>query len=74
MFPVEPDNWEIVGLFSALRTQWRVAPMGGYLGLDYTAVAAVFNILRVADRETVFSHLQEMESAALQVFSTRSKA
>lgn len=51
-----------------VQTQWRVSHSGAY-GLDYTAVAHVFDILGITDREDMLDDLQVMEFAILRVMS-----
>jgi hypothetical protein len=72
-FLVFEENWDTVGLFCRLSTQWRVGGMGGFLGLDYAAVDALFRLLRVRDRAGEFTRIQVMERAALDVLNDRSK-
>lgn len=45
--------------------------MGGFIGLDYTAVEATFRLLEVEDKPGMFACVQIMERAALDVFRTR---
>ena len=52
-----------------MATQWRVAVgMGGavYLGLDYSAVCALMQLLDLPKPAELFADLQAMESAALR--------
>ncbi len=72
-FPVDEENWESVGLFLKLSTQWRVAGMGGFTGLDYAAVDAVFKIYRVKNRVDRLDDLRIMEMAALPVLNEKAK-
>ncbi|OAI11795.1 hypothetical protein A1507_19875 [Methylomonas koyamae] len=55
-------------LFVSLGTQWRIGGMGDVIGLDYTAVDAVFRIRRIKNRASLFDGLQVMEEAALAAF------
>lgn len=51
-----------------LRTQWRIAPDGQAIGLDYAGVSAyLVHILRVKapERAALFAGLQAMELATL---------
>jgi 3-keto-L-gulonate-6-phosphate decarboxylase len=68
---VWPENWRAFELFVGCRTQWRVGPAGGVLGLDYQGVAAVFRMKRVKDQEAMLADLQVMEAAALEVFNRK---
>ncbi|WP_082877826.1 DUF1799 domain-containing protein [Methylomonas koyamae] len=67
-FVVDPENWDTVMLFVSLGTQWRIGGMGDVIGLDYTAVDAVFRIRRIKNRASLFDGLQVMEEAALAAF------
>lgn len=61
--------------FLTLGTQWRVVPLVGMsiavllrLGLDYSAVPLVMDMLDITDRAEVFADIQVMEHAALNAF------
>lgn len=66
-FRVWRSNWDAALCFLACATQWRLAPMGGVLGLDYCGVEVVMRQRKVADSSLMFGRLQAMESAALGV-------
>lgn len=55
-------------MFVAMSTQWRMAPMGGMIGLDYGAIPPVLTLLAVPRRAwaDVFADLRVMEAEALQ--------
>jgi hypothetical protein len=38
---VWPENFPALQIFRRVMSQWRVAGMGGYVGLDYTALYPV---------------------------------
>jgi hypothetical protein len=74
-FGVHADNWTLLGVFLALQTQWRVAVgMTGvyYLGIDYSAVPAVFALLGIPKpkQAEAFSAIRLMEAAALPIRNT----
>lgn len=72
-FEIWSENWDSLRAFLAVETQWRVVTAGPvliWLGLDYTAVDVVLR--RRNAPEHVFEDLQEMEAAALAVFSESS--
>lgn len=74
VYEVWSDNAETVETFLALQTQWRVGPMGGYLGLDYPGVRAALDMRGVrkpVDRRRIFDDLQTMERAALAVLNAK---
>lgn len=62
---VLPENWDAVRLFMRLQSQWKVAPMGGLIGLDYAAAEVVMRLLRIEDAAGTFARLQTMEYACL---------
>lgn len=65
-FEVDPENWETVMLFLRIQTQWIQGP-GGATGLNYLAVFATMDRLKVQDPEgALFEGLQIMERAALK--------
>jgi len=66
---VFPDNWEIVNVYLAISTQWRVG-MGGVIGLDYGPLLGKHGVMamcgvRRGDRAKVFEGIQIMEQAAV---------
>lgn len=69
-FGVWPENWEAVQMFLTLQTQWRCNETNGaYCGLRYTAVESVLRLHRVRDRKAVFTAIQTLEYAALEVLN-----
>ena len=71
VFEVWPENQRPLELFLACRTQWRVGPFGGVLGLDYQGVAAVFRMKHVKDQEAMLGDLQVMEAAAIPLLNAK---
>ena len=67
---VWPENHAVFSLFNALGTQWRVG-MGGYTGLDYSAVYPLLDRKAKDPQEwdEMFSDIQVMEGAALKQMS-----
>lgn len=57
---------EAVVLFRRLGSQWRYAPSGRLLGLDYGAVEALFRLERIRERSAVFSRMQVLEAAVIK--------
>jgi len=70
-FEVLEENMPTVDLFVAVCTQWRAAPFGGWLGLDYPAVDVVLRRRALHVTPEQFSGLQVMEHAALDVLNDR---
>lgn len=69
LWPCNLPTWH---LWLRLQTQWRQAGMAGQpAGLDYAAVWAVLQGLRVRKPREVFEHLQGMERAALTAWAER---
>lgn len=64
---VWPENWLAVQVFAALSTQWRLAPSGHMIGLDYAAIRPTLELLDVERAEWVeiFAGLRVMEHEAL---------
>ena len=62
-----PENWQAVQVFVTLSTQWRLAPSGHLLGLDYAAIPPVLSMSGVprAQWPELFGCLRTMEGAAL---------
>ena len=63
---VWPENWPVLRLFDAMRTQWRVS-YGGAYGFDYAALPAVMDLLQPPDRLWAFEGLRVMEAEALEI-------
>lgn len=64
-FTVWFDSWPAVELFLSCVTQWRLAPMGALLGLDYTALAAAMWMRRERDRRALFDDVRLIERGAV---------
>lgn len=73
-FPVWPENWDALGVFTRLATQWRTG-FAGATGLDYNVIPAVMRLCRIgpAQRQEVFDTVRQMEAAALELFAERAK-
>lgn len=68
---VWPENWQAVTLFADLQTQWRVAGMGGLLGLDYNVLFKKLDRMRLNDEQydQLESDVRVMEFEALATMS-----
>lgn len=66
---VWPENAEAVVVFLKLRTQWRMASMGGLTGLVYAEVWNFLRALRIprARWSDIFDGVQVMERAVLEL-------
>lgn len=71
VFDVWEENWKSVLFFLACATQWNVAGMGGYTGMNYPGIESVMRIRRIKDRAALFEDLQVMEFAALEVLNKK---
>ena len=67
-FALWPDAGPAFDLFTACATQWRVAGMGGVLGLDYKAVQVVAQWMEIVVDRSVFDDLRVMEAEAVRLF------
>jgi hypothetical protein len=72
LFEVWRENEEVLSAFLKCQTQWVVAGMGGFIGLNYTAVQVVLSTYNSFTPE-IFSGIQTMEFAALEVINRASK-
>lgn len=66
-FEVWPDNWRAWSLYVELSGQWRVG-FGGRYALDYVALFARMERLRLADAEweALFADVRVIERATLE--------
>nr|WP_280142071.1 DUF1799 domain-containing protein [Nitrosomonas aestuarii] len=69
------ENWRSVLLFLLVQTQWVVAPMGGYVGLNYTGVQSAMwmSSIRKKERPGLFDDLRIIESEILKTINERNK-
>lgn len=73
VFEIEPENWDVVVLWSRVQTQWRDSGFGRS-GLDYVAVDVVMRRTGMSDEHgETFAGLQVMEMAALQAMTATRK-
>ncbi len=68
---VWPENWDAVSLFADLQTQWRVAGMGGFIGLDYNVLFRKLDRMNLETEEynQREDDIRVMEFEALSVMS-----
>jgi hypothetical protein len=71
LFAVWPANERSLNAFLAVGRQWRVAPMGGLLGLDYPGVEAVLRMRKIKVDAELLDDLAVMESGALEVLNAK---
>lgn len=72
-FEVFEDNWPAVEIFIRASTQWNVAGMGGYVGLNYQSIEFLFKLFEVEDQKAVFDDIRVIEMAALRVLNEAAK-
>lgn len=71
LFEVWEENWQALGIFLKVQTQWRVG-MNGPIGLDYSAVAWVLKLAVPEDQHlTLLDDLQIMERAVLSFIANQ---
>lgn len=70
-----PEHVEPLDIFQSCQTQFRLAPSGHIVGLDYVALESVFNLLKIKrkKRRELFWCVRQIEAGALQAFSERDK-
>lgn len=57
--------------FLAVATQWRVAPGGGVIGLDYAAAAAGLGAEGIAVTPDLWREMRAIERGAVEGFGER---
>lgn len=76
-FYLYPENFEALGIFAKLQTQWTVGANGKRIGLNYPAIESVLNtLLSISSpkrRAKLFGKIQLLESGALAGFAQQSK-
>lgn len=60
-----PENWDTVQLFWQVQRLWRIAPMGGFIGLDWTQIQAKLALKGRRRIGAEVERLAMMEDAAL---------
>jgi len=70
-----PDHVTALNAFLRVITQWRVAGMGGVIGLDYGPLFSVLHAMRVPEDEleTVLDQIRIMEDMAVKILNTPRK-
>jgi len=71
LFDVWPENWPVIEFWSQVCNQWRIAPLGGYLGLDYTAIEIDLRFSQVPVIPEVWQGMKIMEAAAREVLNEK---
>lgn len=70
---VWPENWQTWRLFRDCATQWRVAPMGEYIGLDYPPLFRLMDEAGLSreDWRDTFDDIRILEGAALEAMHAK---
>jgi len=63
---VDYDCWDAFQLFQTCITQWRIAPMGERIGLDYTAVVCMAQFL--GHPPEIMQQIRYLELGALTAY------
>lgn len=68
-FEIWPENWPTWKLWAEMSSQWRVAGMGGLIGLDYAPLFMRMDRMRLDEDtyELMFADIRAMESAVLEI-------
>lgn len=72
-YGVWPENRRAVQVLTLMATQWRVAGMGGYLGLDYNVLPLVMQAagIKRRHRADTFAGLQILEREVLSLMAEK---
>jgi Phage related hypothetical protein (DUF1799) len=68
-----PENIEATRLYQRMNTLWRRDARGVLRGLDYSGIAALFDLagISISRRKRLFERIQTIESAVLEVDGER---
>jgi hypothetical protein len=68
---VWPENWRSVMLFIDIKSQWRVAGMGGCVGLDYNVLFKKLDRMELTrdEYDQIEDDVRVMEYEAMSVMS-----
>lgn len=73
-FEVLDAAWEVVTrLWPEVQMEWRVAPMGGVLGLDKPGVVEILKAEVGDDYREAFRQIRIMERIAVPIFNDKLK-
>lgn len=64
-----PENLPSFEIFSKVSTQWRTAPGGGVIGLDYNVVFRLLDRLAGDAWDEIFDDIRILEDAARQAIN-----
>jgi hypothetical protein len=70
-FKVWPENERALGAFLAVRRQWRIGPMGGFLGLDPQGVESLLRMSKIEVDADLLDDLAAIEGGALEVLNAK---
>lgn len=66
-----PANIDAVRAFLAADTQWRLAPSGAPIGMDYQGVLAAVTMLGIVPSEDLLERLRVLEQEARRILAGR---
>lgn len=71
-----PENYRAWELFCFMQSQWRVAGMGGFLGLDYNVLFKKMDRMQLSrdEYDQLEDDIRAMEFAALPVLNKQPDA
>ena len=61
-------TWEV---WHWVCDMWRVAPMGGVLGLDYPCVESTMRMMGIKNQREIFFDLRAMDRAARDIINEK---
>ena len=70
-FGVWPENERALTAFMSVQRQWRIAPMGGYISLDYPGVESVLRMSKIEVDAELLADLGAIEGGALDVMNAK---
>lgn len=71
VFAVWPANERSLDAFLRVRRQWRLGPVGGVMGFDYTQVEALLRMHGIEIDTALLDDLAVMEGAAVDVWAAK---
>ena len=70
-FAVWPENERALAAFLYCRRLWRIAPMGGVLGLDRPGVESELRMRKIKVDGALLDDLAAIEGGVLEVWSAK---
>lgn len=70
-FGVWPQNERALEAFLLVRRQWRIAPMGGVIGLDFPGVESLLRMSKIEADAELLDDLSMIEGGVLEVWNAK---